>query len=241
MFFRSSLNQLLFAMGGELLSVCAVHYSPPIANPVPHVASHRNPSPSSLLPSAMSALRVATWTLHQRLERRLDVKARFADLLAYRSYLQHMWGFCAALEPRLAAGGVDAALPDHVERRKLPLLTRDLVALGLAPSAIERLSHCGSVPHCRDTSAALGCAYVLEGATLGGRTLLPLVQARLGMSAQHGACFLASYGELTASRWRSFGASVDAWCATPARTAGATATAQATFEALERWLCEEAA
>jgi heme oxygenase len=160
----------------------------------------------------MAQLRETTWPAHQRLERRLDVKARFSDLCAYRAHLVAMWGFCAALEQRLGPDRFGAALSDYASRRKLPLLTRDLVALGAAPDAVERLAQCAGLPDCTDISAAFGSAYVLEGATLGGRTLLPLVQARLGLSAAHGASFLASYGELTAAHWRSFGAALDAWC-----------------------------
>jgi len=44
-----------------------------------------------------------------------------------------------------------------------------------------------ALPACEDTASAFGCAYVLEGATLGGRTLLPLVEARLGLTAASGA------------------------------------------------------
>jgi heme oxygenase len=185
----------------------------------------------------MATLRETTWPAHQRLERRLDVKARFCDIATYRAHLEAMWGFYAALEQRLGPDRFGAALSDYASRRKLPLLTRDLTALGAAPEAIERLPQCAGLPECADTSAAFGSAYVLEGATLGGRTLLPLVHARLGLGAAHGASFLASYGELTTARWRSFGAALDAWCATAARSAVAAAAAVATFESLERWLC----
>jgi heme oxygenase len=189
----------------------------------------------------MASLRHATWPAHQQLERRLDVKARFADTAAYRAYLEKMWGFCATIEARLDAQVFGAALADYDQRRKLPLLARDLSALGLAPEAVALLPRCGGLPHCADTSVAFGCAYVLEGATLGGRTLLPLVGSRLGLSAQHGAGFLASYGDQTAVKWRSFGAALDAWCIPAARTAVAVAAAVATFESLQHWLCEGAA
>lgn len=190
---------------------------------------------------AMAALRAATWPAHQQLERRLDVKARFADSSAYCAYLRKMWGFCAALEARLDAQQFGAALPDYERRRKLPLLARDLSALGIAAEAVARLPRCDRLPHCADTSAAFGCAYVLEGATLGGRTLLPLVGMRLGLTAQHGASFLASYGDQTALKWRSFGAALDAWCMHAERTAAAVAAAVSTFESLQYWLCEAAA
>jgi heme oxygenase (biliverdin-IX-beta and delta-forming) len=187
--------------------------------------------------SAIARLRSETWSSHQRLEKRLDVKARFSHLEGYRSYLEKMWGFCASFEEQLRQDAFGGALADYQTRRKLPRLTQDLLMIGVNPTSVALLPRCGSVPLCPDPAAAFGCAYVLEGATLGGRTLLPLVQSRLGLTAQSGATFLASYGEEVSSKWRSFGAALDAWCFLPDREACAARAAVATFEALEAWLC----
>ena len=191
--------------------------------------------------SALAALRSATWPSHQRLEKRLDIKARFTEAGAYRAHLERMWGFCAALERRLAPGAFAGALEDFDSRRKLPLLTQDLVALGLEPESVARLPCCPDLPACADPASAFGCAYVLEGATLGGRTLLPLVQSRLGLTAERGAAFLASYGENVAAMWHTFGAALDVCCARPERRAAAAAAAVVTFDALEAWLVGSAA
>jgi heme oxygenase len=187
--------------------------------------------------SAMADLRAATWPSHQRLEKRVDVKARFSSLGAYRPHLEQMWGFCAALESQLDEHLFAGALDDLESRRKLPLLTRDLIALGADSRSVEALPRCRSVPECLDTAAALGSLYVIEGATLGGRTLLPQVESRLGLTAEHGASFLASYGENVTAMWRRFGAALDAWCCLPERRARAVAAAVATFDCLDDWLC----
>lgn len=186
--------------------------------------------------SAIAELRTATWSSHQRLEKRLDVRARFSSLDAYRRHLEQMWGFCAMLESRVAVF-LKRDLADFDSRRKSPLLRRDLIVLGASPACIEALPQTPDLPACAETAQAFGCMYVLEGATLGGRTLLPVVESRLGLTAAHGAAFLASYGETVVSMWRSFGAALDAWCATPERSERAAATAVATFDSLERWLC----
>jgi heme oxygenase len=78
---------------------------------------------------------------------------------------------------------------------------------------------------------------VLEGATLGGITLLPLVAERLGFSADHGAVFLASYGAKIPSMWHQFCAALDAWCCVPERRASASEAAVVTFDSLAVWLC----
>jgi heme oxygenase len=188
--------------------------------------------------SAIAELRSATWPSHQRLEKRLDVKTRFTVWGAYRAHLERMWGFCAAIERRFGQQQTfGAALLDYERRRKIPLLTQDLVALGAEAASVRRLPCCETIPECPDPAAAFGCIYVLEGATLGGRTLLPLVQSRLGLTADSGAAFLASYGEDVASMWRGFGSALDAWCDAPERRSRAAQAAVATFTSLERWLC----
>jgi heme oxygenase (biliverdin-IX-beta and delta-forming) len=188
--------------------------------------------------SAIAHLRTETWASHQRLEKRVDVKARFASRAAYRDHLVKLWGFYGALESQLGREVFADALADYEARRKVPLLTRDLLALGLAPEVIDQLPRCLSVPACADTAAAFGCVYVLEGATLGGRTLLPLAASRLGLSPSEGAAYLSSYGEAVTTMWRSFGSALDAWCALPERRDRAAAAAIATFDSLDTWLCE---
>ena len=185
----------------------------------------------------MAVLRAATWPAHQRLEKRLDVKVRFTHMDSYRDHLRKMWGFHATLEQQLEQDGLDETLPDYEFRRKLPLLTQDLLALEADPEFVRRIDRCPTILTRRNQAAALGCAYVLEGATLGGRTLLPLVQARLGLTARSGASFLASYGEDVTSMWRTFSDAVEDWCCNSERLANAAEAAVATFEALEVWLC----
>ena len=185
----------------------------------------------------MSALRTATWPSHQRLEKRIDFKARLATLTSYRLHLEGMWGFYVAAESRLCSGIFGHWLTDYAARRKAPMLEHDILCLGAEPAGLNALARCPFVPQCDDPQAAFGCAYVLEGATLGGRTLLPVVETRLGLSAHHGGAFLASYGEAVGDMWRSFGQALERCCATQQDRGRAAAAASATFFALERWLC----
>jgi heme oxygenase len=188
--------------------------------------------------STTAGLRAATWASHQRLEKRLDVKARFSSYAAYRDHLEHMWGFCAALEGNVEAS-LRGVLADFDSRRKLPLLSRDLIALGSNRAAVDALPLCPGLPRCEDAAASFGCLYVIEGATLGGRTLLPMVQSRLGLTAENGASFLASYGDAVGIMWRGFGAALDACCSAQEDRDRAASTATATFGALDHWLCAE--
>jgi len=180
----------------------------------------------------MTSLKEATWDTHLRLEKRLAVKARFATLAAYRDHIGRLWAFYAAAETEwndLLA----PALNDLPARRKASLLAEDLLALGGAQGSLA------PVPAMRDSASALGGFYVLEGATLGGQHLLPLVERGLGLSASHGAAYLASYGPQVAAMWQRFGAAVEAHCQTPEAQGQAAAAAQSTFLAMEAWLCGE--
>jgi heme oxygenase len=188
--------------------------------------------------SAMATLRAATAESHRRLEKRLDIKARFSDLAAYQAHLENMWGFCAALEQSLCPESFDGALPDYDARRKLPLLTQDLLAVGIHPARLGALQICTQLPSAPSAATAFGCTYVMEGATLGGRVLLPLVEERLGLTADRGAAFLGSYRDNVSHMWRDFGAAVDDWCQSRERQDAAAGAAVMTFDLLTVWLCE---
>lgn len=187
--------------------------------------------------SAIAELRRATWPSHQRLEKRIDFKARLETVGAYRAHIEKMWGFYVAIEPGLVSGDLRRWLPDFDARRKVPLLERDLAALGAGSSGVAQLPRCPSVPACADVASAFGCAYVLEGATLGGRSLTPLVEARLGLTVDSGAAFLASYGDSVEEKWRAFGDALDRCCSIDRHRVRAAEAASATFSALELWLC----
>jgi len=187
--------------------------------------------------STIAELRTTTWPAHQRLEKRIDIKARLITIDTYRAHIAQMWGFYVALEPQLASGVFGDKLTDYDARRKVPLLERDLTALGADPTSLAQLPRCRQIPVCDDPVTAFGCAYVLEGATLGGRSLLPVVQTRLGLTSDLGAAFLASYGEAVSDMWRAFGVALDRCCSGERDRARAAAAASATFGALESWLC----
>jgi len=101
----------------------------------------------------------------------------------YAAALRALHAFHAAWEPAVwRAPGVDAAGLDEIGRRKLPLLERDLRALGIAPCAVRP-----PAPRLPDAAAALGALYVLEGATLGGRVIHRHVAGPLGLTPERAA------------------------------------------------------
>jgi len=178
----------------------------------------------------MENLKAATWPIHLRLEKRLEIKRLFSDLAAYRDLIARLEAFHRAAELEWAAV-LEQALPDFPARRKAPLLAHDLAAVGGAPLAGA------AVPTVTAPASALGAFYVLEGQTQGGRHLLPLVESRLGLSAACGASFFASYGTDVDAMWRVFAAALETHCETAEANRSAIAAAKTTFLAMEDWLC----
>jgi heme oxygenase len=186
---------------------------------------------------ALEELRAATAHCHRRLEKRLDVAHRFSSVSTYRTYLEGMFGFYAPFEQSLSLHAVRRLLTDYEARRKSSLLSQDLGALGVPPDSIASLPRCPRIPLCENEAAALGSLYVLEGTTLGGQVLLPMVEQRLQLTRQSGASYLGSYGQNIPVMWTRFCSVVESWCVDRARRATAAAAAVATFESLEAWVC----
>lgn len=177
--------------------------------------------------------------MHDRLERHPRLAVLMTEALTRDTY--------AALLVRLHAfyAPLEAALHRHDDvfgfgdRRKAGLLAGDLRALGRAVAETP----CAALPDVTDPARALGCHYVLEGATLGGAIIRRHVERSIGVTRGEGGAFYAGYGRATAARWRAFCACVDAYDAGRWRPGGAeparddvVAGARATFEAMYAWL-----
>ena len=184
--------------------------------------------------SAMTALKRGTASCHRRLDRRLAGAHRFRDLGRYVEHLGRLAAFQAAAEASWRSV-LSTVLSDYPARRKAELLARDVQSLGGSPPPWP------AVPEFSSSDAVLGGFYVLEGASLGGQLLLTVVERELGLSAQFGASYLASYGPAVREMWTKFGAEVDAHCRGALAIERAVAAAQAVFCALEDCLCGESA
>lgn len=116
------------------------------------------------------------------------------------------------------------------------LLENDLSILGLAPDQIAALPCCTALPELSCCEEIAGCIYVLEGASLGGQAVTPVLRRRLGVAKDSGASFFAGDEDGTAARWGV----VLEWLEGLQRMGVApqpiVAAANATFEALARWL-----
>jgi heme oxygenase len=188
----------------------------------------------SAAPSAREALRQATEAAHLRLHALPALQALAEGRLTREDYialLRRLLGFHRAAEaaldaaPSLAPWGITLA-----ERRRAPLIEADLAALGAAPIPL------GTAPlPVLDTAArALGCLYVTEGSTLGGRQLARVLDGLLP-EGEAGRRFLLGHGPRHGAMWRDCCAALERCGAEPARRAEMLAAAAATFLAFEAW------
>ncbi len=173
----------------------------------------------------LARLKEATAGIHQQVERQVRILDPQAPASAYVDYLSKLLGFHAPLEHALEGAG----LPVLEGRAKTPLLAQDLWALGVDP---EYLAWCRQLPQVSTRAQALGAAYVLEGATLGGKHVL----SRLGDRAPaHASRYLDCYGPQVGARWNAFRQTLREEVS-PQEAPECLAAAVGTFEALSRWL-----
>jgi heme oxygenase (biliverdin-IX-beta and delta-forming) len=181
----------------------------------------------------MARLKAETATEHKAIEAASNIMSESLSLGEYRAYLEKFYGFQLPLEGVLCGFGLWQALGLPAEERaKLPLLARDLTSLdGGTPASVEI---CRDLPPLANLAQAVGCAYVLEGSTLGGRIIAKHIQARFADAAPK--AFLECYGAETGERWQAFRHAVSRFARTRELEDQVIAGAKATFRAFTAWL-----
>jgi heme oxygenase len=166
----------------------------------------------------------------------MAIERRVRDRAAYVELLKGFYGFYVPVEVKLCAFTQvfrDSGL-DLTARMKSAKLKSDLWALG--EHTLEYFDN--EMALSIDTfPRAVGCLYVLEGSTLGGRVIQRHIKAALGLDADSGAAFFSGYGFQTGAMWQSFLRFLSALPFGQEEIAAAVAAARDTFEALEQRLC----
>lgn len=188
---------------------------------------------NSQAPQPLARLRAATATAHRNLEDQVDIARVCSSREGYERLLQDFLGFFEPLEGALQEiRGWEGRGFRWDERAKAHLLREDLRVLGQPDAAIAGLPRCADLPRPVTLAEAFGCAYVLEGSTLGGRHIVGvLAQSNIPPGARH---YFSSYGEKVGVRWRDFCAMLDDF---PEQEADAMIPhAEQTFDKLSAWL-----
>ncbi|MCY7315236.1 MAG: biliverdin-producing heme oxygenase [Rubrivivax sp.] len=193
------------------------------------------PLAPALSVDVLDRLKAQTRAEHLAMEDALGLMRDDLLLADYRRLLERYFGFYAPVEARLAGllpsdplGGLD-----FETRRKLPLLRADLAALG-GPAA-DTLAVCHALPPLRTPAQAMGCLYVLEGATLGGVVISRHVQRTLGLTPDSGARYFHGNGAHTAEMWRAFRSALAGFSASAANADAVVESANETFRSLRHW------
>ncbi|WP_165231876.1 biliverdin-producing heme oxygenase [Aquisphaera insulae] len=184
----------------------------------------------------LAELKQHTEHLHRRVEGAVDLLRRTRDAKSYARLLGRLYGFYEPFEGWLAAmRSLDGLGLDLPARRKTPMLAADLVHLGWGPGDVAALPRCDDLPRPRTIASAIGCLYVMEGATLGGQFVRKHVEKALGFSGP-GLAFYASYGKDTGAMWAAFREAAERAVVDPEDRQETLAYAAATFEAFEAWV-----
>lgn len=181
-------------------------------------------------PPLLVALRSRTATQHQRLDASLDM-AHALTVHRYDTFLRASLAVVEVLEPIVerVLGGFDgptrrARLSDDLQ----VVASRRTAPTHAAPDAAPLEVRCPST-----VAEAFGCAYVLEGSTLGGLVLARTVEPALDLRAGEGTSYLRLRGERTGEQWRAFLARLEHFGshASPLDREAACELAGATFDA----------
>lgn len=156
-------------------------------------------------------LKEATREQHDALENVVDVMNRMFTQEDYKELLSKFYRFYSAIEPTLPADELREHGFDVEERRKLPLLERDLDTLGILEEARESNDVPADVPKLDTAAKAFGSIYVMEGATLGGQVITRHLAQHLGLTPEAGGAFFNSYGKEVGPMWKKFGAIITAF------------------------------
>ncbi len=161
----------------------------------------------------------------------------------YTRLLMLLYGFYAPLEARLATFDAQWAVCgiDFERRRKIPMLERDLLALGIAASEIAALPRCTHLPQIQSFPQAIGVIYVMEGSTLGGRMISHHLMSHLGIKPEQGAAFFTSYANEIGVMWKELGTRINTYAEQqlqPDDRAAMILSAQAVFQTLDDWLSQ---
>jgi heme oxygenase len=168
-----------------------------------------------------------TSTEHRRLEEAL-MPILEGGPEGWRWYFERMFGVHAAIEPLLWLGAWCEELDAERRATKRDWLRRDLLRM---ESDVNGLPRMAVHDHPWSDAERWGMAWVLEGSSLGNRSLSSMAPSEYRESE-----FLRGYGEQTAESWRTFKAALDRAGAEGLPADEVAGSAVALFRRIGDWL-----
>ena len=191
----------------------------------------------------LNALRERTRIYHDQLESSVEVMSPGLTPGRYLALLKSFYGFYLPVESSLQARGEWNHLDiDFSRRTKIPRMHQDFASLGLDEAQIAKIPLCpvSALPPLVSFDDALGCAYVLEGATLGGQVISRHLHGLFDMDSTSGCAFFGSYGSEVGPMWKSFVAALNSYPTTAEQSERIIVSACRTFESFHHWLAQKA-
>ncbi|MBI1858938.1 MAG: biliverdin-producing heme oxygenase, partial [Candidatus Melainabacteria bacterium] len=135
-------------------------------------ATSQNPFGNWKRPPILDKLKTETDSRHIKLQQNTifnGLLGKAPPLDRYRVLLEKFWGFYKPMEEKFGARSEwQASGFNFNERRKAHLIEKDLAFLSVTAQDIPS---CDDLPEIESFEQALGCMYVLEGATLGAQQM----------------------------------------------------------------------
>lgn len=144
-------------------------------------------------------LKEKTQVYHQQIERAYLIDQLLhasINLTGYQLLLKKFHAYIAPCENRILTSSWSSLLHG---REKASRLRRDLLDFGISDN-----SKCQALPPLTSQEEIFGYLYVMEGSTLGGQIIVKILQNKLGLTAQYGACYFNGYGSDTLKMWTEF-------------------------------------
>jgi hypothetical protein len=164
------------------------------------------------------------------------------NLNDYRRYLERNFGFYqpfeSSLHTKMNQEGimVDDLSEWNRDRRKVPIILSDFDRIG---ASTEGLEQCQVLPEVETRPQLLGCLYVMEGSTLGGKILARHLRETC---PEYDACypestqsFLNPYGLKTDEMWARFRERLSK-VTSAADLSALVESAKKTFDLMSLWL-----
>ncbi len=152
-----------------------------------------SPPPSSDL---IASLRARTASHHAQLDAALHFQPGAVTRARYVEFLRGTQVVLRALEPELIRWLGAGSWPRRLECLRADLDQLDVAGVAAPPSGLVTLP--------LNLAAAYGCVYVVEGSTLGGMVLAPIIERELGLPAGSATSYLRLWGQETAAHWRKW-------------------------------------
>lgn len=146
-------------------------------------------------------IKAATAESHQKLEKL--VVSQIHALRTRQDYIRLLgffYNYFGSVELLIREQITPEFLPDIDERRRIKLLSRDLLSLKaeLPPGTESTL-----LPMIQNRYRAFGALYVVEGSSLGGIHIASMIRKQLPQFSA--AClYFEGYGEQTVNMWKQF-------------------------------------